>query len=394
LSYDLAVFGSELPDLADAVNSEGSAVTVEGALEAVRASVSLIRQQRHGVEHVCEIDGPLEADDADAPEDVAAALLMCRWTVQISCPSDLTKVGFKVVERVARRLADSGTGVVYDPQLDKIVWPRTPRTLRELPRRRNADVARVEIQWLVARRLDARDGHALLQTLRRICPEAVPKRFGDYEPMQGHLERDGDAAFATMWNGSAMLFWRGQFPCDHGFVSLSRGWGSALSRAEREARTPILGGRKAVQVDSVSLQFWTDVVDDHRWLALLKRVFVTITGQLGCFFAAGYCSPDTHREAVRLTGRYWLGIPDADLWLVWVGAPYTSDLPLGVTSDGNFDTGAVLQLGSSPVAWKELRENKIAWPDQMLRRGDHLDESSAADVIPDLGDGRGPIDMA
>ncbi len=32
----------------------------------------------------CEIDGPMEAEDEDAPAQVVATLLTVRWTVQLS----------------------------------------------------------------------------------------------------------------------------------------------------------------------------------------------------------------------------------------------------------------------------------------------------------------------
>jgi hypothetical protein len=65
-------------------------------------------------------------------------------------------------------------------------------------------------------------------------PEAVPVRFGEYEPMQGRLERDGDDAFAALWDGDDMPFWRGRKPFTWGFVFLQRGMGAALPPHERE----------------------------------------------------------------------------------------------------------------------------------------------------------------
>lgn len=254
-------------------------------------------------------------------------LLSCRWTVQLSRPHDLSPSGVTIVERIGRRLADSGQGVLYDPQADAIRWPRNPTRLREPPKRRSSDPARVRLEWLVARRLTAADAHALLATLRGIAPESLPVRFGDFEPMQGQLERDGDGAFAQMWDGGSSLFWNGRFPLDRGHVSLQRGLGSALAPAEREARTPMLGGRKAVAIDAVSLVFHIEVVEDARWLALLTRLFAAVASGLDCFFAAAFCDPGRKSEPVNLLGRYWMGIPTADLWLVWVGSPYRAHLP-------------------------------------------------------------------
>lgn len=384
MSYDIVVFSSKLPTLAGALEPEAAALAVEGEVEPTGGSIALTRRQQTGFDHVCVIDGPLEAEDDDAPRKVAATLLVANWTVQLNYPSDLSKAASKIVNRIARRLADSGDGVVYDPQVDDIVWPRNPKRLRELPRRAERDDRRIELEWLVARRLTSADGHAVLAVLRTIAPEALPRRFGDFEPMQGRLERDGDDAFAEMWNGNSIAFWNGRFPLDHGYVSLQRGWGSALSPEERDARTPELGGRKAIDVDALILEFHAEVIDDERWLSLLSRLFVAVARQLGCFFAGSYCRPDPDGNDVVLRGRYWLGIPDVDLWLVWVGDPYQELLPDRFAHANQSDGGVFLRLGATPVAWAELRDKRIDWPQQILRRGDHLDQDQAALAIPGL----------
>ncbi|MEJ7894152.1 MAG: hypothetical protein WKF94_16105 [Solirubrobacteraceae bacterium] len=163
MSYDLMVFCSTIPTLADALQHDLRVLTVEGEVEPAGGSVALTRRQGAGFDHLCVIDGPFEAEDDDTPAEVAAALLVCKWTVQISYPSDLSNAASKIVDRIARRLANSGDGVLHDPQVDKIVWPRNPKRLRELPRSREPDMARVELEWLVARRLTPADAHAALR---------------------------------------------------------------------------------------------------------------------------------------------------------------------------------------------------------------------------------------
>ena len=39
-----------------------------------------------------------------------------------------------------------------------------------------------------------------LRLFRQHCPEALQQRFGQFEPLQGRLERDGDEAFAQAWS--------------------------------------------------------------------------------------------------------------------------------------------------------------------------------------------------
>src|SRR4051794_29809119 len=171
MSLDLEVFGPDRPDLGDGPSDQDVVV-----------------------------DGPLKVEEEDLPVVVARVLLTCRWIVQINMPSGLSKAALGRVERYARGLAESASGVVYDPQSDAVVWPRNLKRLREPAVSRDSEYegAAVELEWLVNRRLRAADAGALLDILERRMPEAVPRRFGAYEPMQGRLERDGRAAFTAL----------------------------------------------------------------------------------------------------------------------------------------------------------------------------------------------------
>jgi hypothetical protein len=281
------------------------------------------------------------------------ALLSVRWTVELSghTPKD--------VERLARTIADSGRGVVYDPQADAIVWPRKPAKLRavETSRDTSSDDPTLHLRWEFARRLTSDDAHTLLAVLRSSMPEAVPVRFGEYEPMQGRLERDGDDAFAALWDGSDMPFWKGRRPFDWGFVFLQRGLGIALPPHEREPPGP----------DELLLEFALTVCDDPRWLAAIESLFARVGEALNAFYGAAH-----HEQAkLSLDGGQWLGLPPEAPWLTWLGDAYREAAgapPLTRAADRPDDLKA--------------KRSRIAWPEELMRRGDR-----AAAVIPRLESG-------
>jgi hypothetical protein len=338
VSYDLAVFTSDRPELP--ADPGG-----------------------------CEVDGPLAAEDEDAPPIVAAALLRVRWTVQISMPASRTRRDVKAVERFSRAVADSGRGVVYDPQADAIVWPRNPAKLRAVDAVEHGD-ERVELQWLFARRLTAADAHALLAVLRDAIPEAVPVRFGDYEPMQGKLDRDGDDAFAALWDGESDPFWNGRPPVEYGFVGLHRGFGAALPPAEREALIPTVAGRRAIAAHELSIEFFASVAGDPRWLDAIVALFARVADELGAFFAGAF-----HNEReVALNGRFWLGLPPDALWLAWLGPAYREAI----------GKGPLLRAADRPDDFRAIKRARPAWPKELVRRGDQLDVRRAAATIPAL----------
>lgn len=191
--------------------------------------------------------------------------------------------------------------------------------------------------------------------------------------MQGRLDRDGEEAFAQLWDGSAMVFWIGTFPAAEGHATLRRA-PTPLWQQELADRAPVVGGRKAPPVDAIGIDFRTDVVDDDRWLAALERLFARVAEHLDPFFAAAYVTPQRDARGVALLGGHWLGIPDEDYWLVRLGEPYRRLVP-----------GEPLRrLARSPIAWDELDANRIAWPRDLVRAGGYADTHAAARVIPEL----------
>jgi hypothetical protein len=345
MSWDLAVFAPDRPDVADPPRDDVS------------------------------VDGPLEVEDEDLPDEVAAALLVCRFSVEISVPAGAPGAAVRAAKRYVRSLAKEAAGVVYDPQEDAIVFPRSTKRLRTpvVSRDRDDDDGgRLELMWLVARRLTAADGEALLDVLERDMAEALPRRFGTYEPMQGRLERDGRGAFTALWDGDSMADWSGRAPFDYGSVWLRRGFGSALTEAQRMALRPTLGGRQASEVDAVKLAFREEVVRDERWMEAIARLFARVAERYSPFFAAAYVRGE---YGDSLMGRWWLGIPDAPLLLQWIGAPYLPFLPEQLPDDA--------ERGEDHVFVRA--PDQFGWPPQVIRRGAANDEQRAAELIPELG---------
>lgn len=386
MSYDLEVYLQQALRLNRAVERVGreDVSSTPTWSDSEGSGLSLVRRTKRMERHLCTADGPLiiDEDDDHVPEVVRAALLRVGWTVQISRPFDLTRTDTSVVERFARAVADKGDGVVYDPQLDEIVWPRSVKKLRDVPPRSKPDRDQhLALEWLFARHLTSADADTLLAVAEPRMPEAMPHRFGTFEPMQGRLERDGKAAFSALFDEDHFLFWKGKRPFQWGFVHLERGWGSALPQAERDARTPTLGGRKGVSPDSIRLEFEPGLATDERWLQALANLFRAVARELEPFFAGAYF----HSGSFGLTGRYWLGIPPEPLWLTWVGKPYLRESPAKTPAGvERTDEYLFVSASDSPTDWETLRVRELPWDARLCRKGTQLEEELAAEVIPEL----------
>jgi hypothetical protein len=389
VSYDLEIYGPRWPSLESAVSAlrRDDLITVRAAGHGEDAGLTLMRRVQREERYLCTADGPFEVDDRgdDVPDSIRASLLHVALTVQISGPVSQARADSELVERFARAVADEGAGVLYNPQTDQIVWPRNVKKLRDVPAAAQRSDEHLALEWLMARNLVASDGDALLDVLGLRMPEALPRRFGTFEPLQGALDRDGRAAFTSLLDDVHLVIWKGRPPLQWGFAGLSRGWGSALTPAERDARTPMIGGRKAVMPDYVALEFEPAIAGDERWLEAVKSLFRAVAEELQPFFAAASFRPASPKDRVRLAGRYWLGIPEGPLWLVWIGKPYLPFAPAGLPDDCERTRDHIFVSASGdPRHLDELQANAIGWDRSLQGRGGQLDEKLAAEHVPRL----------
>jgi hypothetical protein len=102
----------------------------------------------------------------------------------------------------------------------------------------------VTCKWFFpnSRRTPARARH-LLELVRHLCSEAVPVRFGMFEPLQGRLEHGNDEPFVLGWEQAASvpygdwLFFQSRPPCFGGSVR-SRTNATSIVRLGLSERPP------------------------------------------------------------------------------------------------------------------------------------------------------------
>jgi hypothetical protein len=357
LSYDLQVFAkrqSKAADL-DAFLATQRGITAEGAFK--RDGYVLLTAP-DGVH--AEVDGPNRLEAEDLPDAANGGIGRSGWLVQVSVkpstdapwPMDL-----------AAHLARSADGVVYDPQEDRVTWPggfqpRDPDSGEE----RSTEV---ELDWFTTRApADPEIPRAFLQVTRSLIPEALPKRYGGFEPLPFRFEGPtADPEFIARWVEEAaawppMLFWTATRP--------SFG-GSAFMSPEFD-RDPPPPGRP---ISQVSMRL------DGRALArdpdLTERVvelFTALAGELACVYAAG----SVHRDLLVKRGREssdylteagplpranrWVGLPAAPTWLAWFGPAYARLLRPNLAQHVSAETdGALfLRLGTEPMDSDQLAD--------------------------------------
>ena len=153
---------------------------------------------------------------------------------------------------------------------------------------------------------------ALLSVMTRRCPEALPTRYGVFEPPQGRYDPAAPEAFTALarddsafWFSARPFFGGHTFPPDRGD-----------------------GGRLGLDVD------WRVLEADPRWRETVVDLFAAAAAALGAFYAEGWVEPGwnvsaNHRLSIA-AGRKTRGpafgpgegLPAEPAWLAWFGGRY------------------------------------------------------------------------
>ncbi|MFX4271793.1 hypothetical protein ACQBAR_16820 [Propionibacteriaceae bacterium Y1685] len=313
MSYDLEVFAPRAASSTELHELITAAPTLAVDLERSHHITVVRGARRH---YSFTIDGPdlVEPEDVDAR--VNATVLGANYLYSLHVEGS-TSAEIPHASRFARRFAKALGGAVLDPQTDE-VWSRaTSRRVQPPPSQTRVSV--VNLSWYCLRTdLAPQAAATYLTAARRELPEALPRRFGDYEPLQHKLADTGDDGFLHSWSEADTLFTTGSRPCLGGSLR---------------------GGSSTGQQDHywyMSLTFLTEPLHQTPWRDAVQRLFLTLADELPAFYADAQVTNgwiwsgrsiaadgDTQKRISPL--RYldgWTGLPPLTPWWIWLGQPY------------------------------------------------------------------------
>jgi len=218
----------------------------------------------------------------------------------------------------------------------------------------------------------------LLQVLSRHLPEALPVRYGEYEPPQFRLERDGRSHLEKFmrqhWRGLAVYY--PSAPVAHLHVSMPE----TIGPSPQGYRS----GRLVIDIDA-------DAIAQPGWQAQVARAWHALVR-----LVQPYYSDVRHlRHFKRERGRYWVtseterhpicswwwsGIPTGSVYAVALGEPYVDLWPDFVVGSEKIGAASVrtaldwrvvappLSVPNVPVSIRQVRpeyniNSNRAYPD-------------------------------
>ena len=256
------------------------------------------------------VDGPVAAEPDDLAEALAAAVLAPRWLTTLSVPYDASATRREQLRTLGRRVAKEAGGAAFDPQADEVIWPRGRP--KRVPAGKAERTSIVSLEWYVDAERWADAPAALLGVITRRCPEALPTRYGVFEPPQGRYDPAAPEAFTALARDDS-AFW---------FASRPFFGGHTFPPERRDS------GRLGLDVD------WRVLEADPRWRETVADLFVAAAVALDAFYAEGWVEPGWNVSANnRLSigaGRKTRapafgrrdGLPSEPAWLAWFGGRY------------------------------------------------------------------------
>lgn len=316
MSYDLEIYSGRSATSAEIVAAIEELPDLE--VELGSGSFTVVRGARRSP--CFTIDGPFAVEPEDVPDTIAAAMHRPTHLCSVAVGGS-TVANVQHALRLARKLTGRLEGAFLDVQKDT-VWPRTSRRTLARPAR-DARIEEVSLHWYLQPASVGADIAAIyLSTARTFLPEALPRRFGAFEPFQGRLADHGDQAFIDGWTTENMSFFlAGNLPC----------LGGAIDGLKSTEKRPVW---------TMSLGFLAEPLKSSNWREAVRQFFIALADRTGAFYASaevlggvhwngrtvGYDSK-SEPPSLPMSSEGWLGLPPYPVWWSYYGAPYWDVVP-------------------------------------------------------------------
>lgn len=309
MSYDLTVYAPESLDgdqLAALVESIPGLSVGDGG----DGEITVLRGKRP--DYSFTVFGPYRIEPEDVPDDVVPHVLDPTTSWQIIVEGS-TETEIASARRFAKAVAQAAGGVAVDEQTEDILGAKTSRRIV----RPTTEFVRVlKLEWY-SPPSEPNAPTLWLELAKKILPEALPRRYGGYEPYPYRLDRDGEGPFVSEYGHLRERYesqtFRPSPPCLWGGL-FGEPWGGTLLDCLNLLAAPL---------------------DDPRWRNTVRRFFVEYARRRGSQLAVGEVlrkhklsgppEPGRDQNGSLRADDGILGLPANPIWLTWLGNDY---LPL------------------------------------------------------------------
>lgn len=279
-------------------------------------------------------DFNIKCEQDDIPDEIMSLIPAISYLTYISVqPISAPKTAITKAKKIAKLIGEQTVGVVLDKQTDKYIFPQGYKKYKPVKLAEDKRISILNMIWYM-KALPFADKNELgefLYFLQRSLPEALPKRYGTFEPPEFKLdehciEHFRDFLYDIIFNkdnkdNTDIVVWYPNIPV----------LGVSLNYGKLNKRLGFLFPYFEIEIDS-------RVLDDQGWILHLQRLWRAISLRLNPFYGeirllknaissrTTYWT-DSMTENSPTRSGFWRGIPQNLGIAIVTGKEYSSVWP-------------------------------------------------------------------
>jgi hypothetical protein len=224
------------------------------------------------------ISHSLSVEPEDIPDNIMQLLPGISYLTEvniepISAPDKIRRETIRLCNTIAKEIK----GVVEDPQTGIV---KTPSGVKKIlcDSSDNRDKSTISISWY----FDDADFYKsdkidrFIDLLQKYMPDALPRRYGRFEPPQHKFTETGKAYLIEFWKQESGIVWYAAKPFTYLLPS--------VPNFHEELKSG-LGMWKKYRCGKIELQMLRDVFFQGDWNLAVKRLFIEVARILNVFYA-------------------------------------------------------------------------------------------------------------
>lgn len=275
--------------------------------------------------------------EEDIPEEIFPQLPGIKFLTEVNLePIGAPKSAYVKLNQIVKHVGEKINGIVEDKQSDKIYMPTGVSKYIPVKGKKNERFSTLAFTWLFTESplLEKNGVKRFVKLLEKYLPEALPRRYGLYEPPQFKLEEKGLEHFIEFLekNRSNFGVWYPTKPVISVSVCFDEEWGFRH-----------YGGSNKFRANYVEVEIDSEVLNQLGWEDHLRKFWRA----LSVFIKPFYGDVRFLNNLIRSKTTYWIDAkserhPIKTWW--WKGVPKS--------------LGQAIVIGEPYVdLWNEIKEN-------------------------------------
>lgn len=278
------------------------------------------------------VNESVKVEKEDIPEEIQPLLPGIKYLTELNLePIHAPKSAKKVLIKTAKNIAKDIVGIVEDPQDDTVMAPSGLKRFVPPSRKKDERFSILEMSWWFGDNPLSKEEllYKLVNYFEHNLPDALPRRYGEYEPPQHKYVETGKQHFNKYLSEHIYksIVWYPTRPVIYVSYHFLKEWGFFKRREEQ-----------SFGANYFSIEFDAKLLEQPGWKDQLEKVFKDISIILNPFYgevrtlhnyiyARGTSYSDMLTEYNPTSSGWWMGIPQKLGHAVVIGKPYTKIWP-------------------------------------------------------------------